>query len=72
MRALKERHPYIVAERNFTAGLLTVAQAIGMIMIDQEYIAECELTGRDKREYAEAIVRNRWAPRMLHRMKEEA
>lgn len=71
MRALKERHPYIVADRKFTAGLITVAQAVGMMCADPEFTAECELQGHDKRERAEAIVRNLWTPRLLNNIKHE-
>jgi hypothetical protein len=65
MRALKERHPYIVAEQLFTAGRIPVAQAVGMMLLDREFIAECEMEGCDKTVYAEHIVRDQWARKLL-------
>lgn len=62
---LKERHPYIEAERLFCAGGIPVAQAVGMMLTDREFIAECELKGVNKAATAEAIVRNTWARKLL-------
>ncbi|MGY3589381.1 hypothetical protein [Bradyrhizobium sp. USDA 4350] len=70
MRALKDRHPYITAEQAFTAGRITVAQAVAMICRDREYIAECELTGKDKSRNAETIVRDIWAPVLVRNIQE--
>jgi hypothetical protein len=56
---------YLQAERLFVAGIIPVSQAIGMMLSDCTYIAECELSGKDARLYAEAIVRNTWARRLL-------
>jgi hypothetical protein len=60
---------YMKAERQFCAGQITVAQAVGMICTDCDYIAECELTGRDKLEHADVIVRTVWAPKLLQNMR---
>jgi hypothetical protein len=65
MQALKERHPYCEAERLFCAGRIPVAQAVGMMLTDREFIAECELRGLDKSANAERIVRNVWALQLL-------
>lgn len=62
---LRERHPYCEAERLFTSGRIPVAQAVGMMLTDIDYRAECELSGRDARVYAECIVRDQWARRLL-------
>jgi hypothetical protein len=63
--AMYAPHPYLNAERLFCTGRIPVAQAIGMILSDPDYIAECELTGKDKAAYAEAIVRGTWARVLL-------
>jgi hypothetical protein len=49
----------------FTAGRIPVAQAVGMMLSDRDYIAECQLSGRDARAHAETIVRDQWARRLL-------
>ena len=66
-RALPElsNHAFLQAERLFVAGRIPVAQAVGMMLSDCDFIAECEMSGRDKRDHAEAIVRTLWASRML-------
>lgn len=56
---------YMRAERLFTAGQIPVAQAVGMMLSDCDYIAECSLSGRDARLYAECIVRDQWARKLL-------
>jgi hypothetical protein len=61
----RNHHPYLEAEKLFVAGRIPVAQAVGMMMTDCEFIAECELKGCDKASTAEAIVRNTWARRLL-------
>lgn len=58
-------HAYLQAEQLFTSGRIPVTQAIGMMLSDCDYIAQCELQGRDKRLYAETIVRDVWARRLL-------
>jgi hypothetical protein len=63
-------HPYIIAEERFKAGILTVAQAVAMVCSDPDYRAECELTGRDKRLHADAIVRDVWAPVLVRNIQE--
>jgi hypothetical protein len=56
---------YMHAEKLFVAGLIPVSQAIGMILSDCDYQAECALSLRDPRLYAETIVRDLWAREML-------
>lgn len=56
---------YSHAEQLFTQGRIPVAQAIGMMLSDCDFIAECEMGGRDKRLHAETIVREIWARRLL-------
>lgn len=58
-------HAYLHAEKLFTAGRIPVAQAVGMMLSDCDYIAECQLSGRDARAHAEVIVRDQWARRLL-------
>lgn len=57
--------PYLEAEALFVAGRIPVAQAVGMMLSDCAYIAECELSGRNATLYAETIVRDIWARRLL-------
>ena len=57
--------PYTQAERLFTEGRIPVSQAVGMILSDRDFIAECEMAGRDKALHAETIVRDVWARRLL-------
>lgn len=71
MDQFDKRHPFIVAQRKFVAGQITVAQAVGMVRTDREFIAECELNGHDTAERAARIVRNLWVPRLIHARQEE-
>lgn len=58
--------PYTQARMLFTAGRIPVSQAIGMIMSDRDFVAECEMGGRDKALlYAETIVRDIWTRELL-------
>jgi hypothetical protein len=58
-------HAFLQAEKLFTSGRIPVAQAVGMMLSDCDFIAECEMSGRDKRLHAECIVRDQWARRLL-------
>jgi hypothetical protein len=60
-----QNDPYSQAEMLFTAGRIPVAQAVGMMLSDRDFVAECEMGGRDKRLHAETIVRDIWARRLL-------
>jgi hypothetical protein len=71
MKALKERHPYITAHQAFVAGRIPTAQAIGMVLVDREFIAECEMSGKDKRAYAQAIVTGQWARELIANRQQE-
>lgn len=64
-------HAYLQAEKLYTEGHIPVAQAVAMILSDCDFIAECELSLRDARQYAEAIVRNDWTRRLLVNMQLE-
>jgi hypothetical protein len=61
----RDSHPYIEAEHLFTAGRIPVSQAVGMMMSDCDFIAECETHGLDTALYAETIVRDQWARKLL-------
>jgi hypothetical protein len=58
-------HPYVEADIAFERGHITRLQAVGMIMKDRDFIAECELQGGDKRAMAEAIVEHEWLPKQV-------
>jgi hypothetical protein len=58
-------HAFLQAERLFVAGIIPVSQAIGMMLSDRDFVAECEMAGKDKRLHAECIVRDVWARRLL-------
>jgi hypothetical protein len=60
MRTLLERHPYIEARDAFLAGRITISQAAGMVAIDRDWIAECDLCGQCPKERASELVRNVW------------
>jgi hypothetical protein len=64
-RYIYEANPYLDAERKFLSGTITVAQAVAMMCLDRDFVAECELQGKDKAVYADAIVRQKWAAVML-------
>ena len=59
------RDPYTQARKLFTAGRIPVSQAIGMMLSDRDFVAECEMGGRDKALYAETIVRDIWTRELL-------
>ena len=51
---------YLTARREYRANRLHQFAAIGMVANDKDFIAECELSGRDVTAAAIAIVRDQW------------
>ncbi len=60
-------HDWPRAEKLFMQGRIPVAQAVGMMLSDSDFVAECERAGHghNKSLYAECIVRDQWARKLL-------
>ncbi len=60
-------HAYLYAQQLFIAGRIPVAQAVGMMLSDRAFVAECDLAGHghNRSLYAECIVRDQWARKLL-------
>lgn len=68
---IRQRNPYIAAHDAFVGGLITVSQAIAMVVSDRDFIAEatmrCDGSVFDN---AERVVRQSWAPELVARIQD--
>jgi hypothetical protein len=67
-RELLQRHPYIMAQKLFVAGLLLSGQAAALAATDGDFIGECFYQHKNAREEAARIVRDVWSLELVANM----